>query len=628
MQLSERTTRLGDYTVTPRVLIISLIAVFIGIASSYVAWALLKLIGWATNVFFYLRFNRFDLVSPAGHHFGPWVIVVPMIGGLIVGLMARYGSDRIRGHGIPEAIESILLRGSRIQPKVALLKPLSAAVSIGSGGPFGAEGPIIMTGGAIGSLIAQFFHLTDTERKTLLVSGAAAGMTAVFATPIAAVILAIELLLFEFKPRSIIPVALASATAAAARVYLLGPGPLFQKAQHPILYTPHALVACVFLGLLCAVMSQLLTKTVYAAEDAFERLPIHWMWWPVIGGLIIGVGGYFFPRGFGVGYDLIGDLLQDKATVAMIVGILIAKSLMWTLSLGSGTSGGVVAPLLIIGGGLGAGAAHFLPWVFPNEGAGFWALLGMAAVLGSTMGAPLMCIVFAVELTQDMNMFLPLLLTVVVAYTINVLFMPRSILTEKISRRGFHLSREYAVDPLEIMATREVMRTNVVALPAGLAVDDLRQSLDSDTAKRGQWLYPIIQEDRTIVGVLNRAELQKLLADRESGALTSNCALGETCQPERNLVVAYPDEPLRVVVNRMAESGFTRFPVIDRRSRDRGHKHAEKTVVAAPGAPRLVGLIALTDLLQARVVNLQAERRRERVLPIRIFLPGSFGRRA
>ena len=627
MELSERTTRLGDYTVTSRVLIISLIAIFIGVASSYVAWILLKLIGWSTNVFFFFRFNRFDMVSPAEHHLGPWVILVPMVGGLIVGVMARYGSDRIRGHGIPEAIESILLRGSRIQPKVAVLKPISSAVSIGSGGPFGAEGPIIMTGGAIGSLIAQFFHLTDTERKTLLVAGAAAGMTAVFATPIAAVVLAFELLLFEFKPRSIIPVALASATAAAARVYLLGVGPLFFKEQHAVLYTPHALAACLLLGLLCAGMSQILTKMVYASEDAFEHLPIHWMWWPVIGGLIVGVGGYFFPRGFGVGYDLIGDLLQNKATLGIILGILIAKSLMWALSLGSGTSGGVVAPLLIIGGGLGAGVAHYLPFIFPNEGPGFWPLLGMAAVLGSTMGAPIMAIIFAVELTQDMNMFLPLLLAVTVAYTITVLFMPRSILTEKIARRGLHLSREYAVDPLEIMATREVMRTSIIALPAGLALEKLRQSLDSDAGKRGQWLYPIIQEDRTIVGVLNRGELQKLLADGEAGILTPHCTLGEQCQTDRHLVCAYPDEPLRVVVNRMAESGLTRFPVIDRRSSDREHNSKEKRS-GAPGTPKLVGLIALSDLLQARVANLQAERRRERVLPIRIFLPGSFGRRA
>jgi H+/Cl- antiporter ClcA len=623
---TENSSHLGDYTVTPRVITISLIAIAIGVASSYVAWALLKLIALATNIFFYFRFST-EFVSPANHHLGPYVVLVPMVGGLIVGLMARYGSERIRGHGMPEAIESILLRGSKVDPKVALMKPASAAVSIGSGGPFGAEGPIIMTGGAIGSLIAQFFHLTDTERKTLLVAGSAAGMAAIFATPIAAVVLAFELLLFEFKPRSLVPVALAAATAAAARVYLLGPGPLFAKEQHAILYTPKALFACIVLGLLCAAMSLIMTKVVYAAEDAFEHLPFHWMWWPVLGGIIIGIGGLIFPRGLGVGYDLIGDLLQDKVTVGVIVGILAVKSLMWALSLGSGTSGGVVAPLLIVGGGVGAGAAHFLPWIFPAETAGFWALLGMAALLGSTIGAPIMCIIFAVELTQDMNMFLPLLLTVTVAYTVNVLLMPRSILTEKISRRGFHLSREYSVDPLEIMTTREVMRTGVVALPATLSVDDLSQSFTTDHAKKGQWLYPIVREDQSISGVLTRREIEKLIAERESGLMPINMLLADTCEAGRQLVVAYPDEPLRVIVNRMAESGLTRFPVIDRRGKNREHGSKEQRG-QGDGKPKLVGLVSLTDLLKARVANLQAERKRERVLPIRIFLPRGFRLRA
>ena len=618
----DRTARLGDYTVTPRVLIISFIAIFIGVASSYVAWALLKLIALATNIFFYFRFS-WQNVSPADHHLGAWVILVPIVGGLLVGLMARYGSDKIRGHGMPEAIESILLRGSRVEPKVALMKPISSAVSIGSGGPFGAEGPIIMTGGALGSLIAQFFHLTDTERKTLLVAGSAAGMTAIFATPVAAIILAFELLLFEFKPRSLVPVALAAVTAAAARVYLLGAGPLFEKPQHAILYTPHALAACLLLGLMCAVMSLVLTRIVYFAEDTFERLPIHWMWWPILGGLIIGIGGYFFPHGFGVGYDLIAALLVDKVTVGIIVGILIAKSLMWGLSLGSGTSGGVVAPLLIIGGAVGAAAAHF-PAVFPNEGAGFWALLGMAAVLGATIGAPMMCIVFAVELTQDMNMFVPLILTVFVAYQVNILFMSRSILTEKISRRGFHLSREYSVDPLEIMMTRDVMRTNVVALPATLSVDDLSKSFATEHSRRGQWLYPIVKEDESLLSVLTRGELQRLITERESGQTPVNLLLADTCQAGRPIVVAYPDEPLRVIVNRMAESGLTRFPVVDRRGKHREHGSKQERQ-DGHNVPKLVGLVSLTDLLKARVANLQAERKRERVLPIRIFWPKGFG---
>ena len=286
---------LGDFTATPRLLMIAAFAIVIGIVSAYVALALLKLIGFFTNLFFFQRLST-ALVTPEGHTLGPWVILVPVAGALVIGVMARYGSDRIRGHGIPEAIEAILINGSRIDPTVAVLKPLSSAISIGSGGPFGAEGPIIMTGGAVGSLIAQFFHLTSAERKTLLVAGAAAGMSATFAAPLAAVLLAVELLLFEWKPRSLIPVALASATAAAMRRYIIGLGPLFPVPPHPVFIGPEGLLGCVLAGLLAGVLSAVLTQAVYAAEDAFQRLPIHWMWWPAIGGLVIGIGGWLFPR--------------------------------------------------------------------------------------------------------------------------------------------------------------------------------------------------------------------------------------------------------------------------------------------------------------------------------------------
>src|SRR5690606_12779373 len=240
--------------------------------------------------------------------------LVPVVGGLIIGLMARFGSDRIRGHGIPEAIESILIHGSRVQPKVAVLKPVSSAISIGSGGPFGAEGPIIMTGGAIGSVIAQFFHLTSAERKTLLVSGAAAGMSATFAAPVASALLAVELLLFEWKPRSFVPVALAAATAAGVRQFVIGPGPLFPVPVHPATVGAQALLGCVLAGILAGGLSALLTSAVYAAEDGFARLPIHWMWWPALGGAVVGLGGLLFPQALGVGYETIGALLQGEVT--------------------------------------------------------------------------------------------------------------------------------------------------------------------------------------------------------------------------------------------------------------------------------------------------------------------------
>jgi CIC family chloride channel protein len=588
---------LGDFTATPRLITISLFAVVIGIVSAYVALALLRLIGFFTNLFFFQRFST-ALVTPEGHSLGPLVIVVPVIGALIIGVMARYGSDRIRGHGIPEAIEAILINGSRVEPRVALLKPLSSAISIGSGGPFGAEGPIIMTGGAVGSLIAQFFHLTSTERRALLVAGAAAGMSATFAAPLASVLLAVELLLFEWKPRSLIPVALASAAAAAMRRYIMGMGPLFAVPVHPAFIGPVGLVGCVIAGVLAGALSALITQMVYASEDAFQRLPIHWMWWPAIGGLVIGLGGWVFPQALGVGYDVIGGLLQGNTPLKVILGVLIVKSLIWSVSLGSGTSGGVLAPLLMMGAALGGVES----WVLPSLGGGFWPLVSMGAILGGTMRSPLTGIVFAVELTHDFNMLLPLLVAVTVAHGFTVLVMKRSILTEKVARRGFHLSREYSIDPLEILFVREVMRTVVAALPAGAPFDALAHSLHGDGTRGRQQLYPVIGDRRQLLGVVTRTDLQKLV-DAAPGDAAAQLASMVRAEP----VVAYPDESLRMVVYRMAETGLTRFPVVERR--DRG----------------LVGMIALTDLLKARALTLDAEHRRERVLGTRIAMP--FGRR-
>jgi CIC family chloride channel protein len=584
---------LGDFTATPRLLLISLFAICIGIVGAFVALGLLKLIGLFTNFFFFQRFST-DLITPEAHTLGPFVIIVPVIGALIIGFMARYGSERIRGHGIPEAIEAILINGSRVEPRVAILKPLSSAISIGSGGPFGAEGPIIMTGGAVGSLIAQFFHLTSAERKTLLVAGAAAGMSATFAAPLAAVLLAVELLLFEWKPRSVIPVALASGAAAAMRRYIIGMGPLFPVPVHPAFIGPQGLLGCVIVGILAGGLSSLLTQAVYASEDAFQRLPIHWMWWPAIGGLVIGIGGWMFPQALGVGYDVIGDLLQGNVAGRVIIGVLIVKSVIWSVSLGSGTSGGVLAPLLMMGGALGGVES----WFLPVEGLGFWPLVSMGAILGGTMRSPLTGIVFALELTHDVNMMLPLLIAVTIAHGFTVLVMKRSILTEKIARRGFHLSREYAIDPLEILFVREVMRTSIAALPSRARLDSLADSLHVDGSGRRQRLYPVIDENRAVLGVVTRNDLQKLV-DRSVAGRSPE--LQSIVKPDP--VVAYPDEPLRLVVYRMAETGLTRFPVIERRTRT------------------LVGMIALTDLLKARALTLDAEHRRERVLGARIAMP-------
>ncbi|MGA8028741.1 MAG: chloride channel protein [Bryobacteraceae bacterium] len=592
MKPKKHSEELGDFTTTIHVIPISLLAMLIGLLASYVAWFLLKLIGLFTNLLYYQRINT-ALSSPAGNHLGLFAVAVPIIGSLIVGLMARYGSERIRGHGIPEAIESILMNGSRVHPRLAILKPISAAISIGSGGPFGAEGPIIMTGGAFGSMIAQFFHLTSVERKTLLVAGAAAGMSATFAAPLSAVLLAVELLLFEWKPRSAIPVALASATAGAARRYLLGLGPLFPVSSHPVFIGPEGLVGCVIIGIAAGALSALLTVGVYAAEDAFQKLPIHWMWWPAIGGLFVGIGGLIFPQALGVGYDTIGLLLKGNVALHFLLGVLLVKSAIWMISLGSGTSGGVLAPLLMMGAALGGIGGMFLP----HFGEGFWPLVSMGAILGGTMRSPFTGIVFAIELTHDLNMLLPLLVACFLAHTFTVLTLKRSILTEKISRRGYHLSREYALDPLEILFVREVMRTNVVALPADAPLEEAREAVRPTQKEHGQHLFPIVEKDKELIGVVSRNHLLKLFEDSRAG---------ETTIPLREIasgfpVVARADEPLRVVVYRMVETGLTRLPVVDPEN--------EK---------RLLGMVSLHDLLRARSRNLEEERSRERVLRLRM----------
>lgn len=578
------TPRLADFTTDLRVVPLSLIAIGLGVVSSYLAAFLLKLIGFFTNLFFFQRIGT-ALTSPTLNRLDWMEVFVPVIGGLIVGVMARYGSERIRGHGIPEAIEAILLRGARVEPKVTVLKPISAAIAIGSGGPFGAEGPIIMTGGAFGSLVAQFFRLSSAERKTLLVAGAGAGMSATFAAPVSAVLLAVELLLFEWKPRSLIPVALASATAAAARHHLMGPGPLFPTVVHAPLLDPSAMFGCVFVGLIAGVLAAVLSSAIYFFEDAFHHLPIHWMWWPAIGGLIIGIGGLINPQALGVGYDVIASMLAHDLPFKVLLAIFLVKGIIWSVSLGSGTSGGVLAPLLIMGGAIGGLEAHFLP----SFGPGFWPLISMAAVLGGAMGSPLMAVVFAFELTHDPGVLLPLLISALVSYGFVVLTLPRSILTEKLSRRGYHLSREYVVDPMEGAFVRDVMQTEMKTLRQETTVLEAQHMLEVDGTAGFQRLFPVLDNAGNMLGVVPRWELEQFV-DGKKGSTAR-----ELMNP--NPMIAYADEPLRFVVQRMASTGLTKFPVVER---------------SAPGRP--IGMIALTDLLKARVAHIESEERREQVL--------------
>ena len=517
--------KLGDFTADRRLILVAAIAVPIGAIATVVARALLDLITLCTNLCFH---GQASLVAhgPATHHLGAWVILVPVAGSTIVGLMAYYGSERIRGHGIPEAIEAILLRGSSIQPRVAVLKPLSTAISIGSGGPFGAEGPIIMTGGACGSIVAQLVHLTSAERRALLVAGAAAGMCAVFGTPIAGILLGVELLLFEWKPRSFVPVALASATAAGLRPMLIGSGALFPS-HLAVAVTPAIALCSLVAGLAIGALAALVTSTVYAAEDFFHGLRLHWMWWPTFGGLAIGIGGYFVPEAMGVGYDVIDKLTHDALAPAFLAKFLVVKWAIWAISLGSGTSGGVLAPLLLIGGSAGCLLSAYLP----AAGAGFWSLIAMGAMMGGAMGSPFTGIVFIIELTRNLDLAVPLLIAVTTAHAFTALTMRRSILTEKLARRGFHLSREYEMDPLEIVFVREAME-------------------------------PVTDDAQVSSGV-----------------------------------VAYPEEPLRAVLARMARAGVEHLTVVTR----------EEPV-------RAIGVVTLSDIMDARRRILDDEVRRERPL--------------
>jgi CIC family chloride channel protein len=445
---------LADFTVDRRMLLTTALAVPVGALSAGAAWCLLRLIGLVTNLVFYQRW-AVDLIAPGAQHHPWWLILgAPICGGLVVGVMARFGSEKIRGHGMPEAIEAILTRGSRVDPKVAVLKPVSAAISIGTGGPFGAEGPIIMTGGAIGSILAQYLHLTADERKILLVSGAAGGMAATFNAPLASILLAVELLLFEWRPRSLVPVTAAVAVATVARQFILGAAPVFPVDAH-IAGIPWSIdILALVIGMCGAAVAIAATRLVYAAEDAFARLPIHWMWWPGIGGVVIGAGGLVQPRALGVGYDVINALLTGHATVSLMVGILIVKTAIWSLSLGSGTSGGVLAPVFMIGSALGALVGEYFPTVFP----GFWAILGLAAVVGGVLRSPLTGILFTLELTHAWPTMFPLIIASVTAYAASVLLLDRSILTEKIARRGLHLTSDYTTDPLATFLVADVMR--------------------------------------------------------------------------------------------------------------------------------------------------------------------------
>ncbi|WP_407155435.1 chloride channel protein [Bradyrhizobium sp. STM 3557] len=561
--------RLGDFSTDRRVLVLVAMALFVGAGGVAAAWLLLQAIALATNLFWLQRIS-FETIQLGATKPGLWTVLAPALGGVLIGLMARFGSEKIRGHGIPEAIEAILIGQSRMSPKLAVLKPLSSAISIGSGGPFGAEGPIIMTGGAIGSLFAQCFSLSAAERKTLLVAGAVSGMTAIFGTPIAAVLLAVELLLFEWKPRSLIPVITACVLAAALRPFVLGSGVLFPFSG-ALPFSPLVLASCIGVGIMGGLLSGLLTGLLYKAEDLFGTLPIHWMWWPALGGLVVGLGGLIAPRALGVGYDIIADLLGSHIGAREVALILVVKSVIWIVALASGTSGGVLAPLLIFGGCLG-----WLEGQYLAGDTGAWALLGMAAMMGGTMRSPLTGVLFAVELTGNFGLLLPLLIATGAAYAVTVLMLKRSILTEKIARRGQHITREYSIDPFELLRVREVMVTEVDTLPSSMRLDEAIDFFSAEEPRHKS--YPVRGTDGRIVGMASRGDvLQWRTETRGRGDDTLADRLSDEA-----LVVGFPDEPVARLADRMAVEGIGRVPVVE------------------PGTMRLVGLVSRKDLLQIR----------------------------
>ena len=495
---------LRDFSVDPgRLAWLSALAALLGLVSTGLAWLLLALIGFITHVTYFGNFSH-SLIQPDPRHFGLASIAVPIAGALVVGVIARFGSAKIRGHGIPEAIQSILERDSIIEARVALLKPVASAVAIGTGSPFGAEGPIIMTGGALGSLFAQFLHLSALERRTLLVAGAAAGMSAIFDAPIASVLIGVELLLFEWRPRSFVPVTIAAFVAAVARVAVIGPSPPFVATVN-FTNAPGVNPAwAVVVGLCGGCISMLLTKLVYLTEDAYGHLRLHWMWWPAIGALVVGIGGWFVPAALGVGYPTIDAMVNGQLAAGLVLGIIVVKIVIWVVSLSSGTSGGVLAPLLMIGAAMGTLLSAYIP----GHDASAWAIVGMAALMGGTMRAPFMGTLFALETTRAWPIAADVFAGCVAATAFTVVFVPRSILTEKLSRRGTHVSREYAVHPLELIAVKDAMQPPAGERPQHTIDANARVRAAADLmASSGARKLAVVAEDQSWIGIVEPDDL-------------------------------------------------------------------------------------------------------------------------
>jgi H+/Cl- antiporter ClcA/predicted transcriptional regulator len=584
-----------------RIVFISGLAMLVAFGAGFVAVILIRLIGLITNLSFYGRFST-TFSSPADNHLGLWVVLVPVVGGVIVGIMARYGSAAIRGHGIPEAMEQVLYNESRVPPRVTILKPVSAAFAIGTGGPFGAEGPIIATGGALGSLVGQLVRTTADERKVLLAAGAAAGMAATFGSPVSAVLLAIELLLFEYRARSLVPVALAASTATAVRLAFMGSGPIFPM---PNIAQPGgaALATYIVLGAIVGLASVYVTRAVYAIEDGFDKLPIHWMWWPALGGLAVGAIGYFFPHTMGVGYDNIEHIVAGNVVGVSLLGLVIAKFVSWAIALGSGTSGGTLAPLFTIGGGLGSLLGAAVIALAPALGVDVRvaALVGMAAIFAGASRAMLASVVFAFETTRQPLGLLPLLGGCSAAYLVSLLMMRSTIMTEKLARRGTDVEADYAVDYLSQILVKDVASPDVVALDADNAVEEVRDWMASREDESRHQGFPVIDKDGNLLGVVGRGDLLDL-------ELPIDATVRDVIK--RPPVVIFTDNTVRQAADHMVRQGVGRLPVVTRTE-----------------PKRVVGIVTRSDLLAAHATRLDSANRASRTIRLELSaLPWRFRR--
>lgn len=557
-----------------RIEFVSVLAALVGVLAGLIAYLLYDLIGLFTNLAYYHEWS-FHFRSPENTHLGPWIIVTPVIGGLIIGFMAKYGSQKIKGHGIPEAMEAVLTSRSRIEAKVAILKPLSAAIAIGTGGPFGAEGPIIQTGGAFGSLVGQLVSTTAAERKVLLACGAGAGMAATFNTPIAGVILAIELLLFEFRSRSFIPLAIACTLATSVRSVLLGQRSMFSMGNvnfDVLRGLPFYLV----LGILSGIVAIGFTKLLYWVEDQFDRLPINDLWHPAVGALGLGIIGFFVPRVLGVGYDTISDILNNNLALKLLIVIAVFKALALVISLGSGTSGGLLAPMFMSSAALGGAFAIVVNMIFPSAhlSPGAYALVAMAAVFGAASRATFAFIVFAFEITRDYNAILPLMLSCVIADMIALRYLPNSIMAQKLARRGLSVPEYYEAGVLNVVRVGDVMRKDVLPVPPRMTVGEMAERM----ARREPGFnltdgLPIANTNGRLLGIVTHGDLLRALEKDPTGRTT----LGEAS--DRKPIVAYPDELVIEALFRMLQSNIGRLPVVSRENPSKMIGYLNRTTI-------------------------------------------------